>query len=155
MSKVCSALSSITSLDYVNDQLIGQTTQADGYYCPVGSINVRVQSSSMSHSARDYLSGCSRSLCNSRNTTYSCRLSSTPCFDYRTANNVSYCAPGILCSILEPCNNITGTCSQNNSIFVVNSCCQPKAVCLPSLYISLCQANLSKLTLEGRVVSSP
>ncbi|CAF0837958.1 unnamed protein product [Adineta steineri] len=74
------------------------------------------------------------------NNNNSCLSSSTPCFDYRTTNNISYCAPGILCSILETCNNITQTCSSNNSICIVNSCCSSKAVCLPFSATQICKS---------------
>jgi hypothetical protein len=65
-------------------------------------------------------------------------LSSTPCFDYRTLNNSRYCAPAILCSILESCNNITYTCASTTSICIVNSCCSLQAVCLPLLTTNFC-----------------
>lgn len=96
--------------------------------------------SSSSHSAWQSSSNCQLLLCNqnSSNNNDSCRLSSTPCFDYRTANNTSYCAPGTLCSLLEPCNNITGGCSSNMSVCIMNSCCMPQAVCLPLFLTNLC-----------------
>lgn len=65
-------------------------------------------------------------------------MSSTPCFDYRTINNTRYCAPAIQCSILEPCDNITHGCTSYNFVCVINSCCSPQAVCVPSVAINLC-----------------
>ncbi|CAF3577643.1 unnamed protein product [Rotaria sp. Silwood1] len=67
------------------------------------------------------------------------RSSSTPCFYYFMLNKTSYCAPGILCSILEPCNNITFTCASATSVCVVNSCCSPQAVCVPWSATNLCK----------------
>jgi hypothetical protein len=82
----------------------------------------------------------------------------TPCFNYRTANNISYCAPASLCTILEPCNNVTRGCSSNTSVCVINSCCTPAAVCLPLIWTELCpsindtNSSISELIYEGALV---
>lgn len=89
-----------------------------------------------SHSAQDSSSNCSLLSCINNNN--SCRSPETPCFDYRTINNESYCAPASICSILESCNNITGECSSDTSVCIVNSCCLTKSVCLPLMWTSLC-----------------
>ncbi|CAF1210446.1 unnamed protein product [Adineta steineri] len=113
---------------------IGQTTQLPNYSCSENNASIQFTLSSSFHSAWNPISNCSLQQCNtSLNDNNNCLLSSTPCFDYRTINNISYCAPGILCSILERCNNITHTCSSNSSVCVFNSCCSPQAVCLPLL----------------------
>ena len=92
---------------------------------------------SSSHSAWNSSSTCSLQQCYANpDTNSSCRSSVTPCFDYRMSNNNRYCAPGILCSILLPCNN--GTCPSTSSICVVNSCCSPQAVCLPLFATNYC-----------------
>lgn len=125
-----------------NERLIGQTTQTPALTCSENNLTITITDSPSSHSAWRSSSNCFLSFCNqnsSRNTS-DCRLSLMPCFDYRTANNRSYCAPGSLCSLLEPCNNITGECSSNMSICVVNSCCIPQAVCLPLYLTNLCSS---------------
>ncbi|CAF4099959.1 unnamed protein product, partial [Adineta steineri] len=118
----------------------GQTTQLPNYSCSENNATIQFTLSSSSHSASNSTSSCSLQQCNtSLNNNDNCRSSSTPCFDYRTINNISYCAPGILCSILERCDNITQTCSSNNSICVINSCCSSQAVCLPFLATRMCK----------------
>ena len=89
--------------------------------------------STFSHSAFDSRTNCSVAQCNSSN--HSCRSSQASCFEYRTQNNISYCAPASDCSILQPCNN---TCSSNSSVCVINSCCEPKARCLPLTFTTFC-----------------
>ncbi|CAF3979030.1 unnamed protein product, partial [Adineta steineri] len=83
-----------------------------GHFIPSeNNATIQFTLSSSSHSASNSTSSCSLQQCNtSLNNNDNCRSSSTPCFDYRTINNISYCAPGILCSILERCDNITQTC---------------------------------------------
>ena len=73
-----------------------------------------------------------------------CCSLNTPCFDYRTIKNQSYCAPASRCSILESCDRNTGECRSNTSVCIVNSCCTPKTVCLPLSWTSLCPS-ISKL----------
>lgn len=68
----------------------------------------------------------------------SCFSASAPCFVYQASNGTTICAPGILCSALEPCDNSTLTCTSSSSICVVNSCCSPTAVCLPVSALSFC-----------------
>ncbi|CAF1587112.1 unnamed protein product, partial [Adineta steineri] len=119
---------------------IGQTTQLPDYSCSENNVSIQFTLSSSSHSASNSASNCSLQQCNtSLNGNNNCLSSSTSCFDYRTINNISYCAPGILCSILETCNNITQTCSSNNSICVINSCCSSQPVCLPFLATQICE----------------
>ncbi|CAF1220558.1 unnamed protein product [Adineta steineri] len=118
----------------------GQTTQLPIYYCSENNASIQFTLSSSSHSAWNPTSSCSLQQCDtSLNSNNSCRSSSTPCFDYRTINNISYCAPGILCSILERCNNTTQTCSSNSLVCVINSCCSPQPVCLPFLATQMCE----------------
>lgn len=94
-----------------------------------------------SHSARDNATNCTLCPCvePTNTTNSSCRLSTTPCFDYRTQNNTAYCAPASLCQFMPPCDNTTQQCTSNNSVCVVNTCCgQP--VCLPLWWTSFCQS---------------
>ncbi|CAF1482448.1 unnamed protein product, partial [Adineta steineri] len=121
---------------------IGQTTQIPNYSCSDNNASIHFTLSSSSHSASNSTSNCFLQQCivNSNNNNNSCRSSSTPCFDYRTINNISFCAPGILCSILERCDNITQTCPSNNSICIINSCCSSsQPVCLPLLATQVCE----------------
>ncbi|CAF1238732.1 unnamed protein product [Adineta steineri] len=116
-----------------------QTTQLPNYSCTENNVSIQFTLSSSSHSAWNPASNCSLQQCNtSLNDNNNCLLSSTPCYDYRTINNISYCAPGILCSILETCNNVTQACLSNTSVCVINSCCSPQAVCLPLLARQMC-----------------
>ena len=97
--------------------------------------------SASSHSAWQSSTNCNMSQC-PMNASYDngCRASSTPCFDYRSLNNTSYCAPAVDCSILESCNNITHDCASNSSVCVNNSCCSPQAVCLPLSATNFCKS---------------
>ncbi|CAF3087356.1 unnamed protein product, partial [Rotaria sp. Silwood2] len=118
-----------------------QTTTAPNYYCNVNNDAVKFTLSSSSHSAWQQTSNCSLQQCNTTsNDNNNCRLSSTPCFSYYTLNNTGHCAPGILCSILEPCDNITYNCASNACVCIVNSCCLPQAVCLPLRFINFCKS---------------
>jgi hypothetical protein len=91
------------------------------------------------HSAWNSISNCSLQQCyGSSINNNSCLLSLTPCFNYRTFNNISYCAPGILCSILELCDNMTNTCTSNTSVCIVNSCCSSQPICFPLSSTNLC-----------------
>ncbi|CAF4416677.1 unnamed protein product, partial [Adineta steineri] len=94
---------------------IGQTTQLPNYSCNENNVSIQFTLSSSSHSAWNPTSNCSLQQCNVNltNNNNNCRSSSTPCFDYRTINNISYCTPAILCSILETWDNITQNCSSN------------------------------------------
>ncbi|CAF1375874.1 unnamed protein product [Adineta steineri] len=133
---------------------IRQTTQLPNYSCSENNASIQFTLSSLSHSAWNSTSSCSLQQCNtSLNGNNNCLSSSTPCYDYRTINNISYCAPGILCSILERCNNITKICSSNNSICIANSCCSPQAVCLPFLATYMCKTgtNTYYLNLMNRL----
>ncbi|CAF3684658.1 unnamed protein product [Rotaria socialis] len=112
------------------------STAAPNYYCNT----VEFTLSSSDHSASKPTLNCSLQKCNVSSNENTCLSSTTPCFDYRTFNNISYCAPGILCSILEPCNNVTYNCASNTSVCVINSCCSPQAVCLPSASLDFCRS---------------
>ncbi len=120
-------------------QFLGQTTEAPNYSCSENNVTVKFTVSSSPHSASYSTSNCSlqQSIVSSSNND-SCRSSSRPCFDYRSLDNSTYSAPGVLCSILEACDNITYTCTSNTSICIVNSCCSPQAVCLPLLLTNFC-----------------
>lgn len=118
---------------------LGQTTQISNYYCNENNTTVGFTTSRGSHSAQQLISSCSLQQCNVRsNYNASCYSSARVCFDYRTFNNSQYCAPGVLCSLLEPCNTINYTCASSTSICVINSCCTPQAVCLPLLLTNFC-----------------
>jgi len=122
-----------------NEQFLGQTTQAPNYSCNQNNDIIEFTLSASSHSAWQPTSNCSLQQCYlSSSNNNSCQSSATPCFDYRTLNNSRYCAPGILCSILELCDNITYTCASNTSICIVNSCCSPQAICLPLSLTNFC-----------------
>ncbi|CAF1493318.1 unnamed protein product [Adineta steineri] len=117
-----------------------QTTQLPNYSCSENNVSIQFTLSSSFHSAWNSTSNCSLQQCNtSLNGNNNCLSSTTTCFDYRTTNNIRYCAPGILCSILEECDNITQACSSNNSVCVINSCCSSQAVCLPLLATQMCK----------------
>ncbi len=118
---------------------LGQTTEAPNYSCNESNNVVKFTLFSAPHSAWQPALNCSLQQCyENSNNNNTCRSSSTPCFDYRTVNNSSYCAPGILCSILEPCDNMTLICASNTSICVVNSCCSQQPICLPLLLTNFC-----------------
>ncbi|CAF1943851.1 unnamed protein product [Rotaria magnacalcarata] len=110
------------------------STAVPNYYCNA----VEFTLSSSDHSASKTTLNCSLQKCNVSSNENTCRSSTTPCFDYRTLNNISYCAPGILCSILAPCNNVTYNCTSITSVCVINSCCSPQAVCLPLASLGFC-----------------
>jgi len=117
---------------------LGQTTLSSEYTCPAnnGTTVFTHVSSTYSHSVLNMQMNCSVSECQTG--THNCRSSQTLCFDYRTQNNVSYCAPAVDCSILEPCN---GSCSSNLFVCVINSCCQPNARCLPLAFTTFCPSD--------------
>ena len=126
-----------TLLQYA--QFLGQITQAPNYSCNLDNDTIEFTLSASSHSAWQRQPNCSLQQCYlSSSNNNSCQSSATPCFDYRTLNNSRYCAPGILCSILELCNYTTYTCASNSSICIVNSCCSPQPVCLPLLLTNFC-----------------
>lgn len=119
------------------NNFLGQTTQPPNYSCNQNNNSVGFTLSVATHSAWEPTLNCALQECYS-NFSNSCILSSTPCYDYRTLNNSRICAPGITCSILEPCDNITYTCTSNTFICVINSCCSPQAVCLPLSIADFC-----------------
>ncbi|CAF1415661.1 unnamed protein product [Adineta ricciae] len=119
--------------------LKGRTIALASSSCASQSNNVEFTLSTASHSASNPTSSCSLQQCittSANNQT--CSLSPTPCFNYRTTNNISYCAPAIDCPVLQPCNNVTYSCASNDSVCIVNSCCSPIAVCLPLLTTNFC-----------------
>jgi hypothetical protein len=121
------------------EDYLGQTTEAPNYSCDQNNNIVEFTLSYSNHSAWNSVSNCSLQQCyESSSDNNSCLLSLTPCYDYRTFNNISYCASGILCSILEPCDNMTNTCASNTSVCIVNSCCSSQPVCLPVSWTNLC-----------------
>ena len=145
---------SANSLSLLIEPFLGQQTLRPPYYsCPGNSSDVTFTLSSSDHSAQQTSTNCSLSQCStSSSSNNSCRLSPTPCFDYHTSNNVSYCAPAILCSILTPCNNVTNNCTSNTSVCVINSCCSPKAVCLPLPFTQFCTTINTTLNITGKVL---
>lgn len=122
--------------------MLDQTTQAPNYSCSDSDEIVTFTASQLSHSAWEPTSNCILQSCNvTSSTNNTCRSSATLCFQYRTLNNQIYCAPGILCSILELCNERTNNCISNTSVCIVNSCCSPQAVCLPVSLTSFCNSS--------------
>ena len=128
---------SYCTINYLNSNIyLGQTTtQSSSYTCPVSDVTAQFSAvtSTYSHSAIDIQASCSIAQCQS--TGDSCRNSQTSCFYYQTQNNVGYCGPAVDCSILQPCND---TCSSNQSVCVMNTCCQPAGRCLPLYLTTLC-----------------
>jgi hypothetical protein len=124
-----------------HEPFLGQTTAVPNYICGDDSGDVQFTLSVTAQSAWQPLTNCSVPQCNiSASNDNSCRSSSTPCFNYLTFNGVNLCAPAVLCSILEPCDNNTYTCASNTSVCVVNSCCSPQAVCLPLTSATFCSS---------------
>ncbi|CAF3560960.1 unnamed protein product, partial [Rotaria sp. Silwood2] len=126
----------------------GQATTLPNYVCNQNTDIVEFTYSASDHSAFNSTLNCSLQQCyaNPSNTS-SCLLSPTPCFAYRTLSNITYCAPGIQCSLMEPCNNITYTCTSNISVCIVNSCCLPQAICLPVSWTNFCKSG-TKIQLK-------
>ena len=127
--------------------------QASAYsFCSENNFTIEFALSlSSHHSAWQPTTNCSLKTCNiSSNNNSSCRYPLTPCFDYRTSNYTSYCTPGILCSLLEPCDNITHSCASNTSVCIINSCCSLQTVCLPLPLTSLCLPANDTLTSRGK-----
>jgi hypothetical protein len=121
------------------DNYPGQTTLAPSYSCNQNNNTIELTLSYSNHSAWNSISNCSLQQCyGSSINNNSCLLSLTPCFNYRTFNNISYCAPAILCSILELCDNMTNTCTSNTSVCIANSCCSSQSICLPLAWTNLC-----------------
>ena len=127
-------------------------TQTPSYSCYENNSSITFTFSFADHSAEQASRNCLLSRCNvSSSNNSTCLASLTPCFDYRSWNNTSYCAPAIDCSILTPCDNITNQCASNTSVCVVNSCCSPQAICLPLFATEICTANLGILNSTGRI----
>jgi len=122
-------------LRYCNQNYLGQTTQPPNYSCHLNNTTAEFTwvNSLFSHSTLNITANCSLSQCSSN--TQGCRVVQTFCFDYRTQNNHSYCAPASDCSLLTPCQN---TCSSNEYVCVVNTCCEPKTRCLPLAFTTFC-----------------
>ncbi|CAF1203261.1 unnamed protein product [Rotaria magnacalcarata] len=124
-----------------SQQISDQTTRANNYYCYQNSSTLQITLSSSAHTAWQSTSNCSVQQCNiSLDNDNNCRSSSIPCCNYLSFNSTSDCAPGILCSILQPCNNVILSCGSNDFVSFVNSCCTPQPVCLPILLTSFCRS---------------
>ncbi|CAM2721722.1 unnamed protein product [Rotaria socialis] len=136
--------STLTISPHTNILTLRPTTYASDYVCSLENSSVQFTLSNLAHSAWQPSANCALPLCitysNNNNNSSTCRTSLTPCYDYRTATNMSYCAPGSLCSMLEQCDNVTGGCASNSYVCVVNSCCTPYNVCLPLSWTSLCSS---------------
>lgn len=129
---------SIPKNSYVILSFLGQPSN---HICTNNDSNVEFSYSSLSHSAWEPRNNCSLSRCNISSIIFNaCGSLSTSCFDYRTINNTSICAPAIQCSLLEPCDNITNECTSNTSVCVINSCCSTSGVCLPLSATSFCSS---------------
>ena len=129
---------------------LGQITQSPNYSCYENNSTVTFTLSSSDQSAQRASVNCFLSTCNvSSSNNSSCLSSFTPCFDYRSWNNTSYCAPAIDCSILTPCDNVTNQCASNTSVCITNSCCSPQAVCLPLFATEICTSNPGILNTTG------
>lgn len=129
----------ILFLYIINNIHIGLSTAMPNYSCFQNNASIQFTFSLSPHSAWQPAFNCSLQKCNlNSNDSSNCRSSSTNCFSYLTPNNISYCAPGILCSILTPCDNITYSCESNTSVCVINSCCLPQRVCLPLAFTNFC-----------------
>jgi len=116
-----------------------ETVELSNLICNQNNSSIELSLLSTFHSAWDSTLNCSLSQCN-MNTNDSCHSLQTPCFDYRSINNQSFCAPASLCSILEPCDNITNACPSNAFVCIVNACCQSTKVCLPLIFTQLCSS---------------
>nr|ACD54707.1 unknown [Adineta vaga] len=120
--------------------LLGFISASSDYSCYENNITVKFELSTANHSASNPASSCSLQQCNVTSIdNQTCSLLPTPCFNYLTINNTSYCAPAIQCSLLEVCDNVTYSCVSNNSICIINSCCSLSAVCLPLLATNYCK----------------
>ena len=120
--------------------LLGVSTiQSSNYTCRETAVNIQLSVAQSNHSAWQPATACARSPCDviSDDET-SCRSYSAPCFAYQSPNYGRICAPAFVCSVLEPCNQTTFTCSSNASICVTDSCCSPQAMCLPWTSLKLC-----------------
>lgn len=88
--------------------LLGLTTQSSNYVCQDKNLTVQFSLSTSNHSASNPALNCSLQQCSFTSIdNQTCSLSPTPCFNYQTRNNLSYCAPAIQCSLLELCDNVT------------------------------------------------
>lgn len=132
----------------------GQTTTARDNHCIEMNNEIEFSQSSLPHSEYQFVLNCSLAKCSlNSNGNNSCKSSSTPCFDYRSYDNNSYCAPGVLCDILETCNNITRSCA-NGVIGIVKSCCSPRAICLPLIATSFCPLGKESFLLKFWIIWS-
>jgi hypothetical protein len=132
-------ISFFSSLFNKKKQFLGQTTPTTNYSRNEVSFNVQFTLSESSHSALKSTFNFSSAQCDVFLPNNSaCRSSSTPCFDYRTINNTRYCASGMLCSIMESCDNATYNCASDTSVCIINSCCSPQAICLPLSFTRFC-----------------
>lgn len=142
-----------------NNSFEGQNTQAPSYSCSIENSNLQFTLWSSSHSAREAASNCALQSCSGSSTSnnHSCYRPLTRCFTYRTAINIPYCAPGFLCSLLDPCDNRTGTCASNTSVCIIDSCCNPPERCLPLASANLCSfaTELSEFSFPSIFLNKP
>ena len=130
---------------------LGQSTLVPNYYCVESNDTVEFTLSPSTHSAWEPMSNCFLQQCLlSVNNNNSCRSSTTPCFEYQTHDNTSFCAPGILCSILPPCNSTTYSCGSPDLVCVVNSCCSPQEVCIPIIWTNFCDLGNNLFSVRER-----
>lgn len=138
----CMSFSLMKSVFFI--LIAGQSSYNHSYSCSAEDNRVEFSLSSfLNHTAENPTTNCSMLECQnlSSNNITMCLVNVTPCYQYTTINNNSFCAPGALCSILTPCDNITRSCAQNSSVCVVNSCCEQGPVCVPLLWSSFCPAS--------------
>ena len=134
-----------------NKLSLGQNTEAPSYSCDQSDKTFVFTASEQNHSAW-HSANCSLQQCQlSPNNSSTCYSSSTTCFQYRLPDNSPFCAPGVLCSILEPCDSIMHTCSSINSICVINSCCSQQAVCLPWSLANFCMLSKNNIFAENEI----
>jgi hypothetical protein len=100
-------------------------------------------------------SGCSVSLCPSKNNTNtSCSSANTQiCYAYQVSlTNEIFCGPSVACSLFETCT-ANGTCSLNTSVCLSNTCCS-QPICMPiSLGVVTCNTRKSIYQVLGVKVS--
>ena len=109
------------------------------YLCTGNDGYIQFSSLQVAHSAVQPSTNCSLSECTTfANTENICLAATAPCYSYRMANGSQFCAPGILCSILEPCDNQTLICSSSDAECIINSCCSSQYVCIPRAALRFC-----------------
>jgi hypothetical protein len=138
-----------------NKSNLGKLTSASDFVCQESDRDVNFNLSVANHSASQLTSNCALSRCDViSNDENSCFSSSAPCFAYLTPSNATLCAPGIICSLLEPCNNANFSCASSSSVCVVNSCCSPQHVCLPFFSMNYCVSPNSTVYVGSKYFGS-